>query len=74
MDWYEITTNDPNQTFHICIMRGANILAAADQLIYGHLVLVGIKKVSKCWGCRNDQPNQLAHMRDSTGCLFLKEE
>jgi len=28
--------------------------------------------VSSCWGCRDDQPNQLAHM-DPGGCLYEEE-
>ena len=26
-----------------------------------------------CWGCREDQPNQLAHI-DYGGCLYTSEE
>lgn len=30
-------------------------------------------KESTCWGCREDQPNQLAHM-DPGGCLYMPSE
>jgi hypothetical protein len=32
----------------------------------------GYYAVSSCWGCREDQPNQLAHM-DPGGCLHEEE-
>lgn len=30
-------------------------------------------KKSTCWGCREDQPNQAAHM-DEGGCLYIEEK
>lgn len=34
--------------------------------------MISLKQVEMCWGCRNDQPNQEAHMDDPHGCLYEK--
>lgn len=36
-------------------------------------VIKTIKQVSVCWGCIENQPNQLAHIDCSNGCLHNPE-
>lgn len=37
-----------------------------------NIKILSLKLVSDCWGCREDQPNQLAHM-DYGGCLYTPD-
>jgi hypothetical protein len=38
----------------------------------GYLFPYGCSIKKECWGCKEDQPNQLAHM-DPGGCLYVSE-
>jgi hypothetical protein len=36
--------------------------------------LISLREVELCWGCRNDQPGQNAHIEGPHGCMYVKEE
>ncbi|AYV77141.1 MAG: hypothetical protein Barrevirus14_10 [Barrevirus sp.] len=40
---------------------------------YRDINITSIKLISNCWGCRSDQPNQLAHV-DLGGCLYDEKD
>lgn len=76
--WYHFKIRESNDVFEIQIKDGKDILQ--EIRIFMKLVMkdlevchvISIKKVSACFGCRNDRPGQREHMAEG-GCLRLEE-
>jgi len=50
-----------------------NLLRDEGFCMISNLKINSIKTIPSCWGCREDQPNQLAHM-DYGGCMYDDSE
>ncbi len=79
MFWFEAVFENNHITYtHIfSVKRNQDIFNKLEECIKEsnpeesiNIRIIKIKAVSSCQGCREDQPNQLAHM-DEGGCLYI---
>lgn len=74
------SSNTKECTFVFEIEKNQEIMEKIKELIEAQsptetcndIKILSIKLVSACSGCREDQPNQLAHM-DHGGCLYMDD-
>ena len=73
----ESVTDIKSEVIRIDNIQGTDILESIQKELQQSekqlVKIMSLKVVSKCWGCREDQPNQLAHM-DYGGCLYMPSD
>lgn len=65
------------ETIRVTNQKDVDILLAIKQDLQNSgkklVRILSLKVVPNCWGCRTEQPNQLAHM-DPDGCLYIPSD
>ena len=81
MENWLITVQLPNVVHHFRLfVPSTSTLKDAITKHLGHTNYIILKSIpltnkwASCEGCKTNQPNQLAHMDQKGGCLFLEEQ